>query len=339
MLLGFICTNTQAQEKNNFETYDDYILLKTNINNQTLHLELSPRTNGITQYLQRIWYSPTVQNALGVGAKFKNISLSYSFKLSQTNLVKNTLGTSNYSDIQMHSFGKRLGYDVYYQKFEGFYIANLENLFNSIQTGSSFPRRDDLNLQNIAANVFFVFSPGKFSYAAAFGQEVTQLKSGGSFLINTSFGYSRATANLGFIPPDTDLDFAAEAFFNDAWFLTAVISPGYAYTYVHRSGIYGSIGVTPGIGIAYQEAFGEAPTETGVNYFLKGIGRSAIGFNNEKWTFGASLTSDIQAMNLKNIQFRTNNLNMGVFIGYRIKTKFMAGKKSIFDFSKKKTIE
>jgi hypothetical protein len=333
-LLFFIRFSASAQDEY-FETFDDYILLKVNANNQTLNLALAPRANGITRYGQRIWYSPTVQNAFGVGVKFKNLSLSYSFKLSQSSLVKNTIGTSKYSDIQMHSYGKWFGYDIYYQKFEGFYIANLENLFNSVQSGTSFPRRDDLKLQNIGANLFFVLNPKKFSYAAAFGQEVAQIKSGGSFLVNSSFGYSRSTADTGFIPPDIDIEFAPEAYFNDAWFLTAVLCPGYAYTYVHRTGIYGSLGATPGIGIVYREAFGDAPTETGVNYFLKGIGRSAIGFNNEKWTFGVSLTTDIQAMNLKAVQFRTNNLNIGVFVGYRIKTKFMAGKKSIFDFSKK----
>ena len=118
LVLSFLLNfNIYAQENEYFETYDDYILLKSNANNQTLNLLLAPRINGITQYLQRIWYSPTVQNTLGIGVKFKNISLSYSFKLSHSNLVENTLGTSKYSDIQLHSYSKWYGYDGYYQKF------------------------------------------------------------------------------------------------------------------------------------------------------------------------------------------------------------------------------
>ena len=154
--------------------------------------------------------------------------------------------------------------------------------------------------------------------------------------MNLSMGYARSSADSSLIPSTIEVEFAPETHFNDVWFTTMAIYPGYAYTYVHKTGIYGSLGLSPGIGLAYQKATGEVPTDERFNYFLKGIGRGAIGYNNEKWTFGASLTTDVQAINFKDIQFRNNNLNMSIFVGYRIKTKFMAGKESIFDFSKKK---
>lgn len=328
-----LCFQSYSQS-DYFETYDDYLLLKGRATNRTLNFNISPRSDGITNYLQRIWYRPSVKNSIGFGFRFKGISFSLGFKLSQNNIIKETFGESGYFDLQVHSYGKKLGYDIFYQNYESFFVGNLDVFANSLLYGDSIPRRDDLRMQNISANIFWVFNSEKFSYRAAFVHDISQKKSGGSFILTTSLAYTKASADSSFIPPNTELDFVDEVFFNNAKFYTTAIAPGYAYTLATPKGWYASLGISTGIGFEYHETTGKNISDYGVNFFLKGIGRASVGYNKDKWLFGLNASTDIQNINLDLIQYRTNNLEVTAFVGYRIKSKFMAGKKSFFDLLK-----
>jgi hypothetical protein len=142
----------KAQER--FQTFEDYFLIKIGATNCSLNFTLSPRINGIAQFHKPIWYRLSVKNSIGVSVQFKDLALSYGFKLGQHELLKNRQGKSEYSDLQIHSLGKRIGYDFYYQRYKGYFIENLDNLLNGLLSGDSLQRRDDIVLSNISANFF-----------------------------------------------------------------------------------------------------------------------------------------------------------------------------------------
>ena len=332
ILLSF---STYAQ-RDNFETFDDYILIKTSLHNSSLNLSLSPRKNGVTNFFKPIWYRPSVQNIMGFGVSFKGLSLSYNFKLRQNAKINARQGTSAFSNLQIHSFGKKLGFDVYFQNYQGYFIENFNNFVSSLFSGDQLQQRDDLRLKNISANVFYIFKPEKFSYRSAFGFHERQLKSGGSFILTGSLGYFDAKADSSFIPSDTEIEFHPDAFFNRADFYTFAVSPGYGYHIAFPRGFYATLGVSGMLGLQYHEAYTETGADKGFNYFLKGIARASVGYHVRKWVAGISLSTDIQGMNTKFVQLRSNNLDISVFLAHRIKTRWMKGKKSFFDFLKKK---
>ncbi|MDX1903640.1 MAG: DUF4421 family protein [Thermonemataceae bacterium] len=316
------------------QTFTDHFLVKVGANNRSLDLTLSPRVRGITQFDKLLWYRPSVQNTIGVGVSFKDIGLSYSFKLAQRPATRSAQGNSKYFDMQLHSLGRKYGYDIYYQNYQGYYIVDLKNIVNNFINGVAFERRDDLRLQNISANFFYVFNSEKFSYRAAFVLDEKQLKNAGSFILTSSLGHFRASADSSFIPDSNALGFDNEAFFKQSDFYTFSATPGYAYTFVSRKGFYLSLSASGLIGIQYNENRAENSFDSGVGYFLKGIGRGAVGYNHKNWILGVTASADIQGMNTRYVQYRTNNLDILAFVAYRIKTKWMEGQKSVFERKK-----
>ncbi|MEO1655122.1 MAG: DUF4421 family protein [Bacteroidota bacterium] len=299
-------------------------------------MSISPRENGLTRFFKPIWYRPSVQNMVGIGVGFKDLAINVNFKLRQNSAISARQGSSAYTNIHVHSYGRKLGYDIYYQKYRGYFIENLGNFVNGLFSGEELQQRDDLRLRNISTNVYYVFNPDRFSYRSAFVLDERQTRSGGSFILTGSLGYFKASADSSFIPPDTDIEFDPRAHFYNADFYTFAVSPGYAHNFIFWKNCYFSGGISGMIGLQYQQAQADNFRTKGVNYFLKGIVRSSLGYNAQKWVAGISMTMDIQGLNTEFMQFRSNNLDLGIFFAYRIKTRWMKGKTTFFGFLKKK---
>jgi len=317
--------------------FHDYFMIKAKVNNSSLNLGLSPRVNSINQIFKLVLYRPSVLNVVGAEVHFKGFALGFGTKVAQHPLVKAREGTSQYFDFRVHSYGKKLGYDIYYQDYEGYFISDLDDFFTNFLSGTSLRRRDDLQLRNISANVFYVFNADNFSYRAAFVHDERQLKSAGSFILTASAGYTTAKGDSTIVPTDTDITFDPRSFYSNAKFYTLAIVPGVAYNWVKPSGFYISASASGMLGMHYFEAGSETLNDSGLNLMLKGIGRFSIGFNKENWVYGASGSADVQGMNTRFVEFRTINLDATLFVAYRFKTKWMAGRKTIFNFTKNKS--
>jgi hypothetical protein len=148
-------------------------------------------------------------------------------------------------------------------------------------------------------------------------------------------GYFLASADSSFIPVNTKVEFDRRANFSNQNFYTAAITPGYAHTLVLRRHLFISAGVSGLIGLQYHEGLGNGIYDSGFNYFLKGLGKAAAGYHGTLWVFGATLTTDIQGLNTRFVQYRTNNLDVSVFVAYRFKSKWKAGQRSLFQKKKK----
>ncbi len=340
LLLSLIQFSALAQSEY-IETFEDYFLIKAGITNRSLNLNLSPRLNGITQFNKRLWYRPAVQDVLNVGVRFKGLALSYGFKVAPHPLLESRQGESKYTDIKVVSFGRKLGYDVYYQDYKSYFISDLNiknatNLVNSIFSGDQLQRRDDLRLQNFAANVYYVFNNDEFSYRTAFVLDERQVKSAGSFLLTGSLANTRISADSSFVIRNDSLGFRPEGYFKTADFYTIAVTPGYAYNLVSPKNFYLTLGVSALAGVMYYDGKNdEQISTTGVNYFLKGMAKASAGYHGEKWIVGASFAADVQGLNTKYVQFRTGVFDLSVFVAYRIKTSWMAGKKSLFEKKEK----
>ncbi len=113
---------------------------------------------------------------------------------------------------------------------------------------------------------------------------------------------------------------------------------GYDYTLMKGLGNRGwqiSASVSGTIGLQYSKNVENYANEASFNRSLKGIARGFIGYHGHLWVFGISGFADIQGLNTKYVQYRTNNLNATLFCIYKIKSKWMQGRKSLFQKNKK----
>lgn len=318
------------------ENYADFILLRGGVKNRSLNFNLSPRSNGITEYGKIIFYRPNVRNTIGINALFKHFGLGFGFKLNNDPLAGNT--QSQYSDFRVHSYGAKLGYDIFYQQYKGYFISNLDfnDPIGGLVTGEGRPRRDDLRLQNLTLNVFYNSKPDKFSYRAAYVFDEKQKKSAGAFIINGSLGYFRAVGDSSFVPSDNSFGFDQRSYFNNTAFYTLSISPGYALTLVFWKHFYLSAAASGMVGLQYYDAIGEQIGENRFHYYFKGLARASAGYNSRRWLFGATALADVQNLNTQYIQYRTINFELSLHLAYRIKTNWMKDQRTFFGFLKKK---
>lgn len=327
------------------ETYTDHFLIRVGGSNRSLNLNISPRENGTTRYLQRLWYRPNVKSSIGLGLRFKDLGISFGFNVINDPLVGNKTEQSQYTDFRVNSLGRKIGYDLNYQDYKGYFRSNFNingfrNLFNSIRSlgrQDSIFTRSDLRLRNYSTNVYYVFNPERFSYRAAFVFDERQLKSGGSFLLTGSLGLLKVNANSSIIPDENELDFHPTTFYKaiDAYTLSVV--PGYAHNFIYREKFYFTLGLSGMLGFMVLDGTLEANNERNgsTNYFLKGIARTAVGYHGPSWVAGVSLMGDLQGMTTQHAQFRTSILDFSIFVAHRIETNWMKGKKSVFHFLKK----
>lgn len=340
MLTGFLAGEGQ---NSNVETFEDYFLVRVGLTNRSLNFNLSPRQNGFTQYFKRLWYRPGVQNTLGVGVRFKGLGLSYSFKLAQHPLMRARTGESKYFDLRINSFSHKYGYDVYYQDYKSYFISNLDissingfvNSAFSVFSGDTLLRRDDMHLQNLSANFFYIFNDERFSFRSAFVLDERQLESAGSFLLTGSFGWTSASADSSFIPRYDTLGFRPEAYYRTMDFYTLAFTPGYAFNWVHPKGYYLTCGVSSMVGLLYYQGVAETTQINNWSYFIKGIGRASVGYHGKRWIVGASLSGDLQANNTRFVQYRTSILDLKGIIAYRFPVNWLKGRKSLIQFKKK----
>lgn len=337
-LLCFVPKRGECQSEN-IKTYDDYILVRSGITNRSLNLNISPRENGFTQYFKRLWYRPNVNSALGIGVRFKGIGLSYSFKIIGDPLVSRLTKKSKHTDIRVNSLGRRIGYDINYQDYQGYFRSNFDingfsNLFRSIKNlgkQDSVFTRDDLRVRNYSANVYYIFTPERFSYRAAFVFDERQLKSGGSFLVNGAINLTRVNAGSSILPNNIEIDFDPSVLYSDINFYTLSIAPGYAYNFIYKEKFYTSLGVSAMAGLAFFEGRKDTNNSSFLRPSLNGVARLSLGYHGPLWIIGTSLTGDFKAVNLPSAQFRTSVLELSFFVARRIPTRWMKGKKSFFE--------
>lgn len=331
-------------ERPYFERFDDFFLVKAGINNRSLNYNLSPRVNGVTQFLQRLWYRPAVQNTLGVGVRFKGVGVSVGFKLIQHPAIKARQGDSDYFDIRVGSMGYKLGWEINYQDYKGYFVSDLDlrslngilGSASNLYSGDTLLRRDDLRTQNFTANFHYIFNSDKFSYRAAFVLDQRQLRSGGSFLLNGSVGYFRASADTNFVLSSPSAEFDPNARYRRTDFYTASVIPGYAYNLVFGKGWYVTLGVSAFASLMYYDLTTGTSRDEAVSYLLKGVARGSAGFHGKRWVFGVSGYADLQGMNTPYVQFRPEIFDLMGFVAYRFPVKWLAGKKSFFELLEKK---
>lgn len=224
--------------------------------------------------------------------------------------------------------GKKIGYDLFYQDYQGYFIENLQKRLDGENLGS----RPDLKIKNISANVFYVFNGDKFSYSAAFSQDNKQLKNAGSILLSASLGYFNVRGDSSFIPEDAQINFNPKANVNTLTIYTFAVIPGYAYTYlIGKKGWHISASASGFIGLQYNDSVSTFSDDTLYNYFFKGIGRACLGHHGDSWVYGVAAMTDSQGLNTRYVQYGIVNFGITASCSYKFETKFMHGKKSFFD--------
>lgn len=212
-------------------------------------------------------YTPNYPLTPGIGIAIKNTIINirggygiFPLKNSQD------YGRSRTLDLQLHSYWRKLIFDLSFQRYKGFYNGKKEEVIT---------RYPDMAALQAAAAGTYVFNGKKFSTRAAFEQSEKQLRSAGSFMIGGGLYYYR----LGNLSETFN---SAEHSFD---IFQVGVHAGYGYSWVISPhwllSASGAIGAN----------IGNKPNqlkELHLKVYPAASGRFAISYHSDSWALGLS---------------------------------------------------
>lgn len=216
-------------------------------------------------------FIPNNPPSIGLGIAIKNTIINVSGGYGFSFMRDKKKGKTKSLDLQIHSYGKKLAYDIFIQRYKGFYSEYDDNI-------KLFP---DLKIQQYGATVQYVFNNKRFSYGAAFTQNKLQLKSAGSLLAGVNVYYTAINSDSAFIFRDRHSFYSFQIGING----------GYSYTWAINKNwfINGSLTVGANVGIEKKRG----------NLYLNAFPRIAIGYNSKDWSIGLSYINNMVAPSYK----------------------------------------
>ncbi len=129
-------------------------------------------------------FTPNYPLNAGVGFAVKNTifgaQAGYGFIPLKDN---DKYGKSKMLDLQLHNYGRKMIFDVFFQNYKGFYnerkIGEVEDVF------------PDMSVMQIGGETTYIFNNERFSSKAAFDLSELQFRSAGSWLLGGGIYYFR----------------------------------------------------------------------------------------------------------------------------------------------------
>ncbi|HWA35719.1 MAG TPA: DUF4421 family protein [Cyclobacteriaceae bacterium] len=291
------------------KSYSDKFFLWPVLKQRTLSFEIqNPKQIG-----NSVNFKPNNAYGLGLGMYLFDLGIELVFAVPVEKDKELSRGKTTAQDIQLNIISRKWGGDIFYQRYNGFYLDNPDSPVN----GGAYPQRPDVQTQNIGATAFYVFNSEKFSLRSAFTFADRQLKSSGSFLLSTGFNAFRFTADsvvvnnhyatrIGLVNPFTQLDHQTLSF-----------APGYSYNLVVKKFfLNGTFSLGPAIHwISYEYAADNRVSHTTVNTFADF--RLAFGYSTDRFFTGVTFATQTRNARFEDIQFSNSSGTYRLLFGFR----------------------
>lgn len=213
-----------------------------------------------------ISYMPNNPPKIGLGVSLNNTMISFGYGYGFDFMRDKKYGKTKTVDFQLHNYGRKFVFDLYYQQYKGLYDGEDEK---------NIKLYPDMEIRQYGAYGLYIFNNKRYSYIAAYNQDEKQLKSTGSFLIGGSIYDTRITSDSSFV-------YNGKNSFRNFQF---GISVGYAYTWV--LGRYWDISASATTGINFgSEKFSNFGKKLEV--YPTVFPRISAGYNRKSWSLAFS---------------------------------------------------
>jgi hypothetical protein len=298
-----------AQDSDNIEYFGDMVNVRFFTGSTSLQADITTSKTP----KEGISYSPNpgAGGYYGVGIYWNGLGISFVDDIPDLQSDENLYGKSEFENFTMFYYARQWSFDLFYQRFQGFYISNPEKF--GMREGDPETIRPDLTLTSLGINAYYQFS-GDYSLIAAFNQTERQLRSGGSFLLMATVMRFTVESDGPLVP--SAYDDGEYAGFRGGWFYSLGLCPGYAYTVVFEN-FYLTIGGFLGGGLIYQRIDIASGDKTGFNPMLKTNVKSALGYNGDRVFAGIIFIYDIISGGFGDLYVDQGIFNLEMFAGMR----------------------
>jgi len=292
----------------NFERHGSSIELKPYFVIQKLSLKLGGTSNFVT-------YEPGITGSAGLNLAYKFIDISLA-----RSVVSQKMGSLNleskYYDIRINSYQRRIGFDINFQWFIGFSIADFpENLPDTLKQFV----QPNLDLVNYGINFLYSLNK-KMSLKSIYKYRERQVKSAGSIIIGLYQNYTELSYSSTIFPDEITTEYNVVNSENRGDFYSIIPTVGYQYNFV-RKNLHFSPFVSVGIGGQYQDYTSDSKGN------FKGFKRASrvnfnlpLGYNGNKTYYGVIARYDQTVAKIQKTSSMDYSLvSLKFFIGIRFK--------------------
>ncbi len=270
------------------QTFPRALTIKAFLNNKFLFLGIESASGDYS-----LDYEPNGNQTIGVGLSYKWLGFSIDYKIVNRESNQH-YGETSYLDLQTNLLLRKGVFDLYLQKYEGFYLDNSAAMIEGWDDPETYQLRPDIRVFSTGANYTHVFNPQRFSYIASFSQTEVQRRSAGSIILGTSVSYQRVQADSAFVPENLIYtDAFGTGKYDDLKGFTTSARFGYAHTLVALHRFFISASLDLGMSYNYTRIFTTDGSDShgSLKANLSNTFKLAAGYNNAKWFAGVTLAS------------------------------------------------
>jgi len=283
-------------------------------------------------------FRPNIGSYLGLGIFIFDFGIDILFRTPPTPEENALKGNSKGRDWQIHMYTRKVGIDISYQKYLGFYLSNPDNFFPEWQEGDPYPTQEDMEATIFNLGVTYVFTSDRFSFPSIFNQTEAQLKSGGSWLLSGQANSSKISHPLSIIPMVDTNNFTGLNNLNKVNVSSLNIMPGYSHNFIIKKKIYLNLSLALGLGYQIRSyTADQSYNDNSIN--IANTWRIGAGYNGRRFFTGISAYTQNNVIVIQNLRINSTFGFIRFFIGYRFR-EWGVMQKSVFDlfnlFSKKK---
>lgn len=256
---------------------------------------------------------------IGFGFTYKWLGLNMAFNLPFINNDDEIYGKTRRFDLSTHIYGRKLIFDLNYQWYKGYYLANPQGVVPGWQEGDPYPHRSDITVTTFGGAGFYVFNHKRFSYRAAFTFNERQKKSAGSWVIGGGFGWNFTKGDSSLVNSDFIVELDSVSI-EKARLGTMYTTGGYAHSFVIKN-FFLSLTLGLGFGLSNDrlEVGGvsqEVVKKIGFNVVT--VFRASFGYNSDDFYIGFTMYNNAYALSPQdNIGLSYSYTSFNIYAGYR----------------------
>ncbi|MFN5555337.1 MAG: DUF4421 family protein [Chryseotalea sp.] len=292
--------------------YPDKFFIWPVIKRRTLEVE----ARSIENNKHRIFLKPNNAISLGVGVYLFEIALELAFTAPVDEQSKVRLGTSDASDLQINALGKFWGFDLYHQRYKGFY---LEDSFDPVAKTDPFPQRPDIVTRNFGFSGIYTLNRDKFSLRSSFNFAEQQLYSRGSWFITGTLNNFKIEGDSVLLSIKDREQFSEFAGFDRLRYTTFGLAPGYSHNFIYKNFF---LNLTLGIGPAHnwttiRSITGKERNSVSINSIS--VLRIGVGYNADNFFAGVGYVNQSRNLKIEDFRFTNTTAMFKLLIGWRFK--------------------
>ncbi len=269
------------------------------------------------QNLTSIDYEPNSVTRLLVGVTYLGYSLSGSFASRANEKSILSKGETKGADYQFRFFKEQNTFDIYYQKYQGYYIKNSSEIDPQYVGQDSYMQRPDMHTEHYGGQYFRSLNPEEFSLSACFEQNGWQKESGGTWFYYGGFDIHHIDADTTLIPNQLMSIYSSIHDFKRGDFTTLKLGFGGAYALVFNNFFLATQLIFAGgqqkqVYLINSNQINKIIPTNGLNV------KVGLGYNGDKFYSSLNFFNDSTALNIEDKKIDTGTAEATLVFGVHL---------------------